>query len=71
MRYRTTEIIDMMDRHCRKMRDTLAEPSAEVQAMWLIQDQGRELLRQYYARKEKEEDEENFTINFTSEVKLK
>ena len=51
------------------MRDTLAEPSEEVRAMWLIEDAGRELLRQYYAQKEKEE--ANFTVDITSEVRVR
>ena len=64
------EIFDMMMKHTQNLRRSLSgEPSAATFAAWHLEDARREMLRDFYARQE--EDDDDFTFDFTSEVKLK
>ena len=63
------DIIDLMAKHVQDLRSSLTgAPSADTQAAWRFDDARRQMLRDYYARKE---DPDDFTFDFTSEVKRK
>ena len=63
------DIIDMMTKHTQDLRSSLTSaPSADTQAAWRLDDTRRQMLRDYYAR---QEDPDDFTFDFTSEVKRK
>ena len=63
------DVIDMMTKHTQDLRSSLTgDPSADTQAAWRLEDVHRQMLRDYYARKE---DPDDFTFDFTSEVKRK
>ena len=63
------EVIDMMTKHTQDLRSSLTgAPSADTQAAWRLDDTRRQMLRDYYAR---QEDPDDFTFDFTSEVKRK
>ena len=62
-------IIDMMTKHTQDLRSSLTgDSSAATQAAWRLEDARRQMLRDYYAR---QEDPDDFTFDFTSEVKRK
>ena len=63
------DVIDMMAKHIQDLRSSLAgAPSASTQAAGRLQDVRRQMLRDYYAQ---QEDPDDFTFDFTSEVKQK
>ena len=63
------DVIDMMAKHTQDLRSTLTDaPSADTLAAWRIDDARRQMLRDYYAR---QEDPDDFTFEFTSEVTRK
>ena len=63
------DIIDLMAKHVQDLRSSLTgAPSADTQAAWRLDDTRRQMLRDYYAR---QEDPDDFTFDFTSEVKRK
>ena len=63
------DVIDMMAKHTQDLRSSLTgAPSADTQAAWRLDDTRRQMLRDYYAR---QEDPDDFTFDFTSEVKRK
>ena len=63
------DIIDMMAKHTQDLRSSLTgDPSASTQAAWRLEDARRQVLRDYYAQ---QEDPDDFTFDFTSEVNPK
>ena len=63
------DIIDMMAKHTQDLRSSLTgDPSAATQAAWRLEDTRLQMLRDYYAR---QEDPDDFTFDFSSEVKRK
>ena len=63
------DVIDMMAKHTQDLRSSLAgAPSASTQAAWRLEDARRQVLRDYYAQ---QEDPDDFTFDFSSEVKRK
>ena len=63
------DVIDMMTKHTQDLRRSLSgKPSASTLAAWRLEDERRQMLSDYYARQESDDD---FTFDFTSEVKLK
>ena len=63
------DIIDLMAKHVQDLRSSLTgAPSADTQAAWRLDDARRQMLRDYYTR---QEDPDDFTFDFTSEVKRK
>ena len=63
------DIIDLMAKHVQDLRSSLTgAPSADTQAAWRLDDTRRQMLRDYYAR---QEDPDDFTFDFTSEVNPK
>ena len=63
------DIIDMMTKHTQDLRSSLAgAPSASTQAAWRLEDARRQVLRDYYAQ---QEDPDDFTFSFSSEVNPK
>ena len=70
MNYSNLDIMDMMMKHTQDLRRGLSgEQSAATLATWHLEDARHEMLRDYYARQE--EDDDSFTFDFTSEVKRK
>ena len=63
------EIIDMMTRHVQNLRSSLSgEPSPATLAAWRMEDARNEQLRESYIQ---QEDADDFTFDFTSEVNPK
>ena len=63
------DIIDLMAKHVQDLRSSLTgAPSADTQAAWRLDHTRRQMLRDYYAQ---QEDPDDFTFDFTSEVKRK
>ena len=63
------DIIDLMAKHVQDLRSSLAStPSADTQAAWRLQDAKWQMLRDYYAQ---QEDPDDFTFSFSSEVNPK
>ena len=59
----------MMLNHIQNLRSSLTgDPSAATQAAWRLEDTRLQMLRDYYAR---QEDPDDFTFDFSSEVKRK
>lgn len=73
MRYSNLEALDIMINHIQNLRRSLpGEPSPETLAAWRLEDERRQMLRDYYAQQEAATDDDNdFTFDFTSEVKRK
>ena len=68
MSYSKMDIINMIIRHTQSLRRSLSgEPSAATLAAWRLEDERNELVQDYYASQEEDDDE--FTFDFTSEVK--
>ena len=64
------DIIDMLVKRAQALRRSISgEPSAEDLAAQRLEDIRHETLRGIYANQEADDDE--FTFNFTSEVKQK
>ena len=63
------EIIDMMTRHVQNLWSSLSgEPSPATLAAWRMEDARNEQLRESYIQ---QEDSDDFTFDFTSEVNPK
>ena len=60
---------EMMMKHIQDLRSSLSgTPSAATLAAWRLQDAKYAMLMDYYARQENDDD---FTFDFSSEVKRK
>ena len=68
MHYSGLEIMDMMMKHTQDWRRSIPNPSEAILAEWRLEDARNEILRKYYAR---QEEDDGFTFEFTSEVKGK
>ena len=69
MRYSNLEALDIMINHIQNLRRSLpGEPSPETLAAWRLEDARRQMLRDYYAQ---QEDPDDFTFSFSSEVNPK
>ena len=65
-----TDIIDILVKRTQTLRRSISgEPSMATHAAWRLEDARHEQLRGIYASQEADDDE--FTFNFTSEVKRK
>lgn len=63
------ETYKMMLNHIQNLRNSLSgEPSADTLAAWRLDDASHAMLLDYYAR---QEDDDSFAFDFTSEVKRK
>ena len=69
MNYSNLDIMDMMMKHTQDLRQSIPNPPAATLAAWHLDDARHEMLRDYYARQE--DDDDGFTFEFTSEVKRK
>lgn len=67
MNYSKVEVIEMMRKHTQDLRRSLSgEPSEATLAAWRLNDAKYKMLLDYYTQ---QEDDDDFTVNFTSEVK--
>ena len=63
------DIIDMMTKHTQDLRRSIPNPSAATLSAWRLEDARHEMLSNFYASQEADDDD--FTFDFTSEVKRK
>ena len=69
MNYSNLDIMDMMMKHTQDLRRRIHNPSAATLAAWRLEDAQHEMLSNFYASQEADDDD--FTFDFTSEVKRK
>ena len=69
MNYSNLDIMDMMMKHTQDLRRSIPNPSAATLAAWRLEDSRHEMLSNLYASQEADDDD--FTFDFTSEVKRK